>query len=72
MSEEGEEERMKRPEVREEELVETKGKLGQGLEVKSKTMEVMQECERQGKVAPSIFSKTRSGAETAFNKPTKK
>lgn len=29
-------------------------------------------AERAGKAAPSVFSKARSGAETAFNKPGKK
>ncbi|XP_046880634.1 musculoskeletal embryonic nuclear protein 1a [Hypomesus transpacificus] len=58
-----------RPEVREEDLVEAKDKLGLKGEVKSKTFEVMEECERVGKAAPSVFSGARSGAETAFNKP---
>ncbi|XP_062321260.1 musculoskeletal embryonic nuclear protein 1a [Osmerus eperlanus] len=58
-----------RPEVREEDLVEAKDKLGLKGEVKSKTFEVMEECERVGKAAPSVFSGVRSGAETAFNKP---
>lgn len=61
-----------RPEVREEDLLEAKDQLGQRKEVKSKTYEVMEECERAGKAAPSVFSKARSGAETAFNKPGKK
>lgn len=68
--EEDEEGRMKRPEVKDEDLVRARDKLAFGTEVKSKTMEVMEECERAGKVAPSVFSNVRSGAETAFNKPS--
>uniref|UniRef100_A0A8B9LAD6 Musculoskeletal embryonic nuclear protein 1 n=1 Tax=Astyanax mexicanus TaxID=7994 RepID=A0A8B9LAD6_ASTMX len=64
--------RMKRPEVKDEDLIQARDKLAFGTEVKSKTMEVMEECERAGKVAPSVFSNVRSGAETAFNKPCKK
>uniref|UniRef100_A0A8C1K4X2 Musculoskeletal embryonic nuclear protein 1 n=2 Tax=Cyprinus carpio TaxID=7962 RepID=A0A8C1K4X2_CYPCA len=62
----------KRPEVKAEDLIGARDKLASETEVKSKTFEVMQECERAGKVAPSIFSKARSGSETAFNKPSKK
>ncbi|XP_062853980.1 musculoskeletal embryonic nuclear protein 1a isoform X2 [Trichomycterus rosablanca] len=72
MSQEGEEEKTKRPEVRDEDLVEAKDKLAFGTTVKSKTFEVMEECERAGKVAPSVFSKARSGGETVFNKPSRK
>uniref|UniRef100_A0A671QRZ4 Musculoskeletal embryonic nuclear protein 1 n=1 Tax=Sinocyclocheilus anshuiensis TaxID=1608454 RepID=A0A671QRZ4_9TELE len=68
----GEEEEVKRPEVKAEDLIGARDKLASGTEVKSKTFEVLQECERAGKVAPSIFSKARSGSETAFNKPSKK
>lgn len=63
---------MKRPEVKDEDLIQARDKLAFGTEVKSKTMEVMEECERAGKVAPSVFSNVRSGAETAFNKPCNK
>ncbi|XP_018529052.1 musculoskeletal embryonic nuclear protein 1a [Lates calcarifer] len=62
-----EDEQMQRPEVREEDLTEAKSKLGTGGPAKSKTFEVMEECEKMGKVAPSVFSGVRSGAETAFN-----
>ncbi|XP_026161993.1 musculoskeletal embryonic nuclear protein 1a [Mastacembelus armatus] len=58
---------VQRPEVREEDLAEAKNKLGTGGPAKSKTFEVMEECEKIGKVAPSVFSGVRSGAETAFN-----
>ncbi|MED6258708.1 musculoskeletal embryonic nuclear protein 1a [Girardinichthys multiradiatus] len=56
-----------RPVVREEDLTEAKTKLGGSGTVKSKTFEVMEECEKMGKAAPSVFSGVRSGAETAFN-----
>ncbi|XP_035238814.1 musculoskeletal embryonic nuclear protein 1a [Anguilla rostrata] len=70
MSEPNEEELQKqRPVMNEEDLKGARDKLGMGGEVKSKTFEVMEECERVGKVAPSVFSGLRSGAETALNKP---
>ncbi|XP_063071283.1 musculoskeletal embryonic nuclear protein 1a [Engraulis encrasicolus] len=66
-------EQVQRPEVREEDLLEARDQLSEKKEVKSKTFEVMEECERAGKAAPSVFSKNRSGKETAFNsKPGKK
>ncbi|XP_017271384.1 musculoskeletal embryonic nuclear protein 1a [Kryptolebias marmoratus] len=71
-----EEEEMQRPAVREEDLTEAKSKLGSYGPTKSKTYEVMEECEKIGKAAPSVFSGARSGAETAFNsrsaRPAKK
>ncbi|XP_056316263.1 musculoskeletal embryonic nuclear protein 1a isoform X1 [Danio aesculapii] len=72
MSQQSEQEEVKRPEVKTEDLIGARDKLASGTEVKSKTFEVMQECERAGKAAPSVFSKVRSGSETAFNKPTKR
>ncbi|NP_001313373.1 musculoskeletal embryonic nuclear protein 1a [Danio rerio] len=72
MSQLGEQEEVKRPEVKTEDLIGARDKLASGTEVKSKTFEVMQECERAGKAAPSVFSNVRSGSETAFNKPTKR
>uniref|UniRef100_A0A3Q0SVT8 Musculoskeletal embryonic nuclear protein 1 n=1 Tax=Amphilophus citrinellus TaxID=61819 RepID=A0A3Q0SVT8_AMPCI len=62
-----EDEQMQRPEVREEDLTEARNKLGAAGPPKSKTMEVMEECEKVGKVAPSVFSRARSGGETVFN-----
>ncbi|KAM4582656.1 musculoskeletal embryonic nuclear protein 1a [Fundulus diaphanus] len=62
-----EDEQAQRPVVREEDLAEAKTKLGGSGSVKSKTFEVMEECEKMGKTAPSVFSGARSGAETAFN-----
>ncbi|XP_036426792.1 musculoskeletal embryonic nuclear protein 1a isoform X2 [Colossoma macropomum] len=73
MSQEEEEEgKVKRPEVRDEDLIQAREKLASGTEVKSKTFQVMEECERVGKVAPSVFSNVRSGGETVFNKPSRK
>ncbi|KAK5872353.1 hypothetical protein PBY51_013065 [Eleginops maclovinus] len=62
-----EDELMQRPEVREEDLTETINKLGRSGPAKSKTFEVMQECEKVGKAAPSVFSGVRSGTETVLN-----
>uniref|UniRef100_A0A672YVQ4 Musculoskeletal embryonic nuclear protein 1 n=2 Tax=Sphaeramia orbicularis TaxID=375764 RepID=A0A672YVQ4_9TELE len=69
MSQPGQEEneQMQRPEVREEDLIGAKNKLGLTGPVKSKTFEVMEECEKMGKTAPSVFSGVRSGGETVFN-----
>ncbi|XP_069007188.1 musculoskeletal embryonic nuclear protein 1a [Embiotoca jacksoni] len=74
MSQPGQEdEQMQRPEVREEDLTETKNKLGLSGPAKSKTVEVMEECEKKGKAAPSVFSQAKSGSETVFNsRPVKK
>uniref|UniRef100_A0A8C6M803 Musculoskeletal embryonic nuclear protein 1 n=1 Tax=Nothobranchius furzeri TaxID=105023 RepID=A0A8C6M803_NOTFU len=58
---------MQRPAVKEEDLTEAKTKLGSSEAAKSKTFEVMEECEKMGKAAPSVFSGARSGAETVFN-----
>ncbi|XP_076870611.1 musculoskeletal embryonic nuclear protein 1a [Brachyhypopomus gauderio] len=71
LQEEGEE-KINRPEMKEEDLIQAKDNLASGTQVKSKTFEVMEECERTGKVAPSVFSNVRSGAETAFNKPSRR
>ncbi|XP_034536432.1 musculoskeletal embryonic nuclear protein 1a [Notolabrus celidotus] len=62
-----EDDQMQRPEVREEELNETKNRLGLSGPAKSKTTEVMEECEKAGKAAPSVFSRAKSGGETALN-----
>ncbi|KAM9361701.1 musculoskeletal embryonic nuclear protein 1a [Symphorus nematophorus] len=62
-----EDEQMQRPEVRAEDLTEAKGKLGTGGPAKSKTFEVMEECEKMGKAAPSVFSGLKSGTETVLN-----
>ncbi|XP_036426791.1 musculoskeletal embryonic nuclear protein 1a isoform X1 [Colossoma macropomum] len=72
LQEEEEEGKVKRPEVRDEDLIQAREKLASGTEVKSKTFQVMEECERVGKVAPSVFSNVRSGGETVFNKPSRK
>ncbi|CAG5983682.1 unnamed protein product, partial [Menidia menidia] len=59
----------KRPPMKEEDLKGARSKLGLKGEVKSKTYEVMVECERVGKAAPSVFSGVRTGAETALSGP---
>ncbi|KAL0978354.1 hypothetical protein UPYG_G00169420 [Umbra pygmaea] len=69
MSQPEEEDQLKRPEVSNEDLIGAKNKLSAKGELKGKTIEVMEECERVGNVAPSVFSNVRSGRETAFNKP---
>lgn len=58
---------IQRPEIKEEEVNETWNRLGLSGPAKSKTMEVMEECEKKGKAAPSVFSRAKSGGETAFN-----
>uniref|UniRef100_A0A667Z7N8 Musculoskeletal embryonic nuclear protein 1 n=1 Tax=Myripristis murdjan TaxID=586833 RepID=A0A667Z7N8_9TELE len=65
----GEVKKKKRPVMKEEDLKGARSKLGLKGEVKSKTYEVMVECERMGKVAPSVFSNVRSGSETALTQP---
>lgn len=69
MSQPGEVKKKKRPPMKEEDLKGARNKLGLKGEVKSKTYEVMVECERMGKVAPSVFSGVRSGSETALSNP---
>ncbi|TRY54974.1 hypothetical protein DNTS_020731 [Danionella cerebrum] len=72
MSQQGKNGEGKKPEVKAEDLIEARDSLAFGTEVKSKTFEVMQECERAGKAAPSVFSTVRSGSETALTKPRQK
>uniref|UniRef100_A0A671W5M3 Musculoskeletal embryonic nuclear protein 1 n=1 Tax=Sparus aurata TaxID=8175 RepID=A0A671W5M3_SPAAU len=62
-----EDEQMQRPEVTEEDLTDAKDKLGTSGPAKSKTLQVMEECEKVGKAAPSVFSRARSGGETVLN-----
>ncbi|XP_067424234.1 musculoskeletal embryonic nuclear protein 1-like isoform X1 [Emydura macquarii macquarii] len=59
----------KRPPVKEEDLKGAKGKLSSNQNIKSKTYQVMQQCEQEGSVAPSIFSRDRTGGETVLEKP---
>ncbi|KAM5148714.1 musculoskeletal embryonic nuclear protein 1 [Mantella aurantiaca] len=59
----------KRPAVKEEDLKGAKNKLGHQTPIKSKTYQVMKECEQSGYAAPSVFSQVRTGGETAFDKP---
>ncbi|XP_035517455.1 musculoskeletal embryonic nuclear protein 1a [Morone saxatilis] len=62
-----EDEQAQRPEVTEEDLSNAKNNLGTKGPAKSKTLEVMEECEKVGKTAPSVFSGVRSGTETVLN-----
>ncbi|XP_054833194.1 musculoskeletal embryonic nuclear protein 1 [Eublepharis macularius] len=59
----------KRPPVKEEDLKGAKGKLSSNQEIKSKTYQVMKQCEQAGAAAPSVFSQDRTGVETVFDKP---
>uniref|UniRef100_A0A6I8QLX6 Musculoskeletal embryonic nuclear protein 1 n=1 Tax=Xenopus tropicalis TaxID=8364 RepID=A0A6I8QLX6_XENTR len=59
----------KRPVMKEEDLKGAKHKLAHQVPIKSKTYQVMQECEQSGTTAPSVFSQNRTGGETAFDKP---
>ncbi|XP_060621870.1 musculoskeletal embryonic nuclear protein 1 [Anolis sagrei] len=59
----------KRPPVKEEDLKGARGKLSSNQEIKSKTYQVMKQCEQSGAAAPSIFSRDRTGGETVFDKP---
>ncbi|CAM5155161.1 unnamed protein product [Natator depressus] len=58
----------KRPPVKEEDLKGARGKLSTNQQIKSKTYQVMKQCEQEGSVAPSVFSQDRTGGETAFEK----
>ncbi|KAM9272171.1 musculoskeletal embryonic nuclear protein 1 [Cariama cristata] len=59
----------KRPPVKEEDLKGARGNLSKNREIKSKTYQVMKQCEQMGSAAPSIFSQDRTGGETVFEKP---
>ncbi|XP_053324663.1 musculoskeletal embryonic nuclear protein 1 [Spea bombifrons] len=59
----------KRPPVKEEDLKGAKTKLSHQTPLRSKTYQVMKECEQAGSAAPSVFSQVRTGGETAFEKP---
>ncbi|XP_042679739.1 store-operated calcium entry regulator STIMATE-like [Centrocercus urophasianus] len=58
----------KRPPVKEEDLKGARGNLSKNQEIKSKTYQVMKQCEQMGTAAPSIFSRARTGDETVFEK----
>uniref|UniRef100_A0AAY3ZZS5 Musculoskeletal embryonic nuclear protein 1 n=1 Tax=Denticeps clupeoides TaxID=299321 RepID=A0AAY3ZZS5_9TELE len=49
-------EKVQRPEVQDKDLLKARDQLIQEKELKSKTFEVMEGCERVGKVAPSVFT----------------
>ncbi|KAM6325291.1 musculoskeletal embryonic nuclear protein 1 [Podargus strigoides] len=59
----------KRPPVKEEDLKGARENLSRNQEIKSKTYQVMKQCEQMGSAAPSIFSRDRTGGETVFEKP---
>ncbi|XP_055985163.1 musculoskeletal embryonic nuclear protein 1 [Sorex fumeus] len=59
----------KRPPMKEEDLKGARRSLGNNQEIKSKTYQVMRECEQAGCPAPSVFSRARTGTETVFEKP---
>ncbi|NP_001165126.1 musculoskeletal embryonic nuclear protein 1 [Xenopus laevis] len=59
----------KRPPMKEEDLKGAKNKLAHQVPIKSKTYQVMKECEQSGTMAPSVFSQNKTGGETAFDKP---
>ncbi|XP_039932390.1 musculoskeletal embryonic nuclear protein 1 [Hirundo rustica] len=59
----------KRPPVKEEDLKGARGNLAKNQEIKSKTYQVMRQCEQMGTAAPSVFSRARTGGETVFEKP---
>ncbi|XP_009580246.1 PREDICTED: musculoskeletal embryonic nuclear protein 1 [Fulmarus glacialis] len=59
----------KRPPVKEEDLKGARGNLSKNQEIKSKTYQVMKQCEQMGSAAPSVFSRDRTGGETVFEKP---
>ncbi|XP_036594022.1 store-operated calcium entry regulator STIMATE [Trichosurus vulpecula] len=59
----------KRPPMKEEDLKGARATLTKNQEIKSKTYQVMRECEEAGSTAPSVFSRSRTGGETVFEKP---
>nr|XP_033782119.1 musculoskeletal embryonic nuclear protein 1-like isoform X1 [Geotrypetes seraphini] len=59
----------KRPVMKEEDLKGARNKLSSNQEMRSKTYQVMKECEQSGTAAPSVFSRDRTGTETVFEKP---
>ncbi|GCC36196.1 musculoskeletal embryonic nuclear protein 1-like [Chiloscyllium punctatum] len=60
----------KRPPMKEEDIKGARSKLGKEQKVQSKTYRVMQQCEKEGGAAPSVFSAVRTGQETVFTKGT--
>lgn len=55
--------------MKEEDLKGARWNLTKNQEIKSKTYQVMRECEQAGSTAPSVFSRDRTGTETVFEKP---
>lgn len=52
-----------RPEVSEEDDTGTYNRLGKTGPAKSKTIQVMEDCEKRGKPAPSVFGGAKKGAD---------
>ncbi|XP_072928043.1 musculoskeletal embryonic nuclear protein 1-like [Hemitrygon akajei] len=70
MSQEPQIVKKKRPPMKEEDIKGARNKLASKQAVKSKTYQVMRQCEQEGMVAPSVFSAARTGQETVFTKGT--
>ncbi|XP_078270438.1 musculoskeletal embryonic nuclear protein 1-like isoform X2 [Rhinoraja longicauda] len=68
MSQEAQVVKKKRPPMKEEDIKGARNKLSAKQPLKSKTYEVLRQCEREGVVAPSVFSAARTGQETVFSK----
>nr|XP_061796370.1 musculoskeletal embryonic nuclear protein 1-like [Nerophis lumbriciformis] len=62
LAKEGEE--MQRPAGREDRLTDDQKKVASSGPKKSKTLQVMEECEKRGEVAPSVFGGVKSGGNT--------
>ncbi|KAG8436266.1 hypothetical protein GDO86_007389 [Hymenochirus boettgeri] len=59
----------KKPVMKEEDLKGAKNKLCHQTPIRSKTYQVMADCEKSGGAAPSVFSQNKTGTETVFDKP---
>uniref|UniRef100_UPI00358EA40E musculoskeletal embryonic nuclear protein 1 isoform X2 n=1 Tax=Myxine glutinosa TaxID=7769 RepID=UPI00358EA40E len=59
----------KRPPVNPEELKSARSRLGSRTEPRTATARAMEECDKVGVAAPSVFSSLRTGRETAFQGP---
>uniref|UniRef100_A0A8C4QV56 Musculoskeletal embryonic nuclear protein 1 n=1 Tax=Eptatretus burgeri TaxID=7764 RepID=A0A8C4QV56_EPTBU len=59
----------KRPPVNADELKSARSRLGSRTEPRTATARAMEECEKIGVAAPSVFSSLRTGKETAFQDP---
>ncbi|XP_061730743.1 musculoskeletal embryonic nuclear protein 1a [Nerophis ophidion] len=55
---------MQRPAGREDHLTDDQEKVANSGPKKSKTLQVMEDCEKRGEVAPSVFGGVKSGGNT--------